>query len=406
VKNDIAKIFRLQAFWVRSVILRPKAIEVEIELKKKHRRCPRCGKQASYCHQAGKIRLVKHHLWGEKIVYLKGRKKRWQCSRCGKPFTERWPGLKQWSRKTETAEYQLLKLLKGKSFRQLQEENGISDHEARYLLAKVNAAPNWQEEGGQKQIRLGIDEHSFRGRNMVITITNLSQHRLKSILPDDQQKSLREWLRAIPENVRPKIKEVCIDLKELFLSVVSQELPLADIVADHFHVIQDANRRLDEARRLEREMQGRRRWLGKRWWFLMGRERLKADQKKLVDQLLERYPTLKEFYCYKEQLRTFYRSGSKAEAAVLLSRIILNMECSDDAAINQWARTLKHWRNYILNYFNHKTTNAFTEGAHNKIKMIKRMSFGFRNVQTYIRKMMIAFIPIAYLGGLIWHTVC
>lgn len=406
MKNDIAKIFQLQAFWVRSVILQPKAIEVEIELKKKYRRCPRCGKRASYRHQAGRIRLVKHHLWGEKIVYLKGRKDRWQCARCGKPFTEHWPGLKQWSRKTETAEYQLLNLLKGKSFRQLHKENGISDHEARYLLSKVDASPNWQEEKKKRTIRLGIDEHSFRGRNMVITITNLSQRRLKGILPDDQQKSLGEWLRAIPPNIKPKISEVCIDLRESFASILRQELPLAAIVADHFHIIQDANRRLDEARRLEQEMQGRRRFLGKRWWYLMGRERLTAEQRKVLDRLLEQYPALKEFYWNKEQLRVFYRSGSRAEAAVLLSRIILNMECSEDAAANQWARTLKHWRDYILNYFNHKTTNAYTEGAHNKIKMIKRMSFGFRNVQTYIRKMMLAFIPIAYLGGLIWHTLC
>lgn len=405
MKNDIANIFHLQAFWVRSVILLPNAIELEVELKKKHRCCPRCGKRASYRHQAGKIRSIKHHLWGEKIVYLKGRRDRWYCRRCGKPFTEQWPGLKQWSRKTETAEYQLLNLLKGKSFRQLQMENGISDHEARYLLSKVSTTPSWQEEKNKKHIRLGIDEHSFRGRNMVITVTNLSQHRLKSILPDDQQKSLREWLRAIPENIKPKIKEVCIDLKELFVTVVSQELPLVDIVADHFHVIQDANRRLDECRRLEQEMQ-RRRHLGKRWWFLMGRERLDVKHRVMLDQLLERYDSLKEFYYYKEQLRTFYKAKNREEATVLISRIILNMECSDDAAINQWGRTLKRWRKYILNYFNHRTTNAYTEGAHNKIKMIKRMSFGFRNVQTYIRKMMIAFVPIAYLGGLIWHTVC
>ena len=405
MKNDIAKIFHLQAFWICSVNLLQNAIEIEIELKKKHRCCPRCGKKATSRHQLGEIRSVKHHLWGEKIVYLKGRKDRWKCLSCGKPFTERWPGLKKWSRKTETAEYQLLKLLKGKSFRQLQMENGISDHEARYLLAKINTAPSWQEEKSKKYIRLGIDEHSFRGRNLVITVTNLSQRRLKSILPDDRQKSLREWLRAIPPNIKPKIKEVCIDLKELFLAVVSQELPLVDIVADHFHIIQDANRRLDEHRRLEQEMQRRKR-IGKRWWFLMGRERLDEKHRQQLDSLLNKYPGLKEFYWRKEDLRSFYRSKNREEAAVLISRIIINMECSDDAAINQWGRTLKRWRKYILNYFNHRTTNAFTEGAHNKIKMIKRMSFGFRNVQTYIRKMMIAFIPIAYLGGLIWHTFC
>lgn len=295
--------------------------------------------------------------------------------------------------------------MKGKSFRRLSEEDGVSDHEARYLLSKVDTAPAWQEEAKQKAVRLGIDEHSFRGRNLVITVTNLSQKRLKAILPDDRQKSIKAWLKAIPEEIKPKIREVCIDMKELFAAAVRQELPFADIVLDHFHVIQDANQRLDDARRLEQEMQGRRH-IGKRWWFLTARERLDGKHRAMLDQLLERYDSLKAFYYYKEQLRALYRSKNREAAAALLSRIILNMECSDDAAVNQWGRTLKHWRVYILNYFNSRTTNAFTEGAHNKIKMIKRMSFGFRNVQTYIRKMMIAFIPIAYLGGLIWHTVC
>jgi transposase len=405
MKNDISKMFNLQAFQISEVKVNQSNIGIKIRLKKKHCKCPRCGKRFRRLHQQGKERRIRHQLWGKTTIYLIGRKNRWECSKCKKPFTEVWPGLKKWSRKTEAAEYQILTLLKGKSFRQLSEEDGVSDHEARYLLAKVDTTPAWQEEAKQENIRLGLDEHSFRGRNLVITVTNLSQRRLKAILPDDRQMSIKMWLKAIPEEIKPKIKEVCIDMKELFAAAIRQELPLADIVLDHFHVIQDANQRLDDARRLEQEMQ-RRKHIGKRWWFLMARERLGAEHRLKLDQLLEQYDSLKEFYYYKEQLRKLYKSKNREDATVLISRIILNMECSNDAAINQWGRTLKHWRTYILNYFNHKTTNAFTEGAHNKIKMIKRMSFGFRNVQTYIRKMMIAFIPIAYLGGLIWHTVC
>lgn len=405
MKNDISKIFHLQAFWIRHIEITKENIEINVELKKKHRRCPHCGKRSGYCHQKGKIQRVKHHLWGRRLVYLKGRKNRWQCPKCNKPFTEAWPGVKKWSRKTEEAEYQILDLLKGKSFRQLAEENKISDHEARYFLAKVSTVTNWQEERKLKKIKLGVDEHSFRGRDLVITITNLSQRRLKAILPDDRQASLRQWFKVMPDPVKRKISEVCIDMRELFRSVLEQELPGARIVVDHFHVISDANRRLEEARRLEQRMRGRK-YIGKRWWFIKGREKLGDKEKKLLDALLKKYPELKAFYYFKEQLRLFYKAKNREEAFVLLSRIILNMECNDDAAINQWGRTIKRWRTYILNYFISKTTNAFTEGAHTKIKMIKRQSYGFRNVQVYIRKMMLAFIPISLLGGLIWHTFC
>jgi len=194
-------------------------------------------------------------------------------------------------------------------------------------------------------------------------------------------------------------------MREMFRRVLEQELPKSQIVVDHFHVIKDANHRLEIARRLEQEMQGRKR-IGKRWWFVKGREKLKDWDKQALDKLLEKYPELKAFYYFKEKLRLFYKSKSREEATTLLSRIILNMECNDDAAINQWGKTIKRWRTYILNYFISKTTNAYTEGAHTKIKMIKRLSFGFRNVQVYIRKMMLAFIPIGLLGGLVWHTFC
>jgi len=300
---------------------------------------------------------------------------------------------------------QILGLAKSKSFRQLQNEYGITDRETRYLLQKVDPTPKWKEERTDHQIRLGIDEHSFMGRDLVISITNLDRRRLKGILRDDKQKSLRDWINAIPDDIKPKIKEVCIDMKELFLTVIKSELPSALPVVDHFHVIRDANRRLADARGIERDAR-RNRDFGRCWWFLKGRERLKEETKIKLDSILDRYPSLKEFYTYKEQLRDLYKLKNREEAFAFLSRIILNMECSDDAAINQWGRTLKHWRPYILNYFHSRTTNAFTEGVNTKIKMIKRLSFGFRNIDVYIRKMMLAFIPLALLWALNYPIIC
>jgi len=51
----------------------------------------------------------------------------------------------------------------------------------------------------------------------------------------------------MPKPVKDRISEVCIDMRELFRSVLEQELPRAKIVIDHFHIIKDANSRLEEA---------------------------------------------------------------------------------------------------------------------------------------------------------------
>ncbi|MGM0495777.1 MAG: transposase, partial [Bacillota bacterium] len=59
--------------------------------------------------------------------------------------------------------------------------------------------------------------------------------------------------------------------------------------------------------------------------------------------------------------------------------------------------TLQKWKTPILNYFENKTTNGFTEGCHTKIKMIKRVSFGFRNIDNYIAKVTLAFLPLIWI---------
>ena len=44
------------------------------------------------------------------------------------------------------------------------------------------------------------------------------------------------------------------------------------------------------------------------------------------------------------------------------------------------AETLLEWNKEILNSFKYQYTNSSTEGKNNKIKVIKRIGFGFRNL--------------------------
>jgi len=79
----------------------------------------------------------------------------------------------------------------------------------------------------------------------------------------------------------------------------------------------------------------------------------------------------------RQALRSFYRLKRKNTAEQRLKDLIEIVFLSDDAAMVQWGRMLKRWSPYILNYFDNRTTNAYTEGIHTKIKMIKRISLDF-----------------------------
>jgi len=94
-----------------------------------------------------------------------------------------------------------------------------------------------------------------------------------------------------------------------------------------------------------------------------------------------------------EKIRELYRQPGRAEATRLLENIIFNLKSADDGELIRWGNTLKHWREPILNHFDNHTTNGYTEGCNTKIKMLKRISYGLKNVDVYWRKMLLGFVP-------------
>lgn len=91
------------------------------------------------------------------------------------------------------------------------------------------------------------------------------------------------------------------------------------------------------------------------------------------------------------------RTGGNKEGEKILDMVIASMKVSDVGEMLCWRNMLRRWKEPILNYFDNRTTNAFTEGVHTKIKKIKRVSYGFRNVDVYVRKVVLSFIQTTLL---------
>ena len=217
----------------------------------------------------------------------------------------------------------------------------------------------------------GIDEHSFRHQELVYTVTEVKKRKVLGILRDDRIATLKKFLSKIPDD---KVKEVCIDMRESLRKAAEAVFPEARVVVDHFHMVADSNKRMDEARKIEQDVHRKRKVTIPKKIFLIGRERLSEEKKQRVDELLDRYPGLKGFYWAKEKIRELYRQENRQGATKLLDNIIFNLKLADDAELIRWGNTLKRWREPILNHFDNHTTNAFTEGCHTKIKMLKRIS--------------------------------
>jgi transposase len=58
----------------------------------------------------------------------------------------------------------------------------------------------------------------------------------------------------------------------------------------------------------------------------------------------------------------------------------------------EFGKTLANWAYRITNYFHQRTTSGIIEGINNKIKLIKRRAFGFRNFEYFRIRVMAVFV--------------
>jgi len=67
-------------------------------------------------------------------------------------------------------------------------------------------------------------------------------------------------------------------MKDGLRKAVEAVFPLARVVVDPFHVIADSNKRMDEARRIEQDVQRKRQVQIPKKIFLVGREKLTEER--------------------------------------------------------------------------------------------------------------------------------
>ena len=365
--------------------------------------CPVCGASSNKIHQQSQ-RMIKHGVFNYFKITLRLTVRRFNCKSCGRIFTEKFPGIDR-RRASANLMTQAMDWLRQNSFNFVGKQFKLSPGTlSRYLVKMAETVKtDWST---AKVTKLGIDEHSFRGKYLVLTITDLSNKKLLAVLYSDSQAELERFLLKIPEEYRKNINEICTDLRQSYRTVIEKLLPWAMLTADRFHVESLARRALDEIRTVVQDKaKGSRVNLKKLLWtnesMLDAHEKIKLE---LAFEKYRYYPVLRQAWIIKEQIVKMYWSSSAAEAEKKFNHIMMLLETNDRSHyLTVLHATLKKWKRQILNYFKNKTTNGFTEGCHTKIKMIKRVSFGFRNLDNYIAKVTLAFLPLIWI--LNYHTI-
>ena len=167
--------------------------------------------------------------------------------------------------------------------------------------------------------------------------------------------------------------------------------PNAKIVADRYHWVRQIHWALDKVRKkTQKTLSDWWRKYFKRNRFLLYKklETLNSEQRLIVLNMVERNTDLYNVWQLKEMFYEFKDCKKARYARKLLLKFILAAERLELSEFKECLSAMHNWATPILNSFQHKYTNAFTEGSNNTIKVLKRISYGYRRFDRFKKKIL------------------
>jgi transposase len=268
--------------------------------------------------------------------------------------------------------------------------------------------------------RLSIDETSLSHGELYTIVTNKAAKGKKgaivAIIAGTKAETVIEVLQRIPEKHRKKVTEITLDMAGNMSLIARRCFRSAMQVTDRFHVQKLAPEALQEMRIKYRweamDIENDAADLAKKAKLsfraevlpngdtlkqLLARSRYvlykrpnnwSEQQKERADLLFERYPKLKQAYNLSMNLSNiFEHTTDKLYGLARLAKWHEAVRQSGFKAFNTISRSIQHHYETILNYFDHRSTNASAESFNAKIKAFRSQFRGVKNIEFFLYRL-------------------
>jgi transposase len=363
-------------------------IRVEVMATTTRATCPHCHKQCVKIHDT-RPRKKRDCALREHRVELIVLKRRFRCLRCRKAFTEPDTAC-GWRRKTTA---------------RLREEIGkqACTQPISHVATTAGVGPRFVQECfhtvALQQLKgkglnlddqqpldtpefLGIDEYARRKGHCYDTI--LCDLVARQVLEVSAGRKQEEVITLLERLRQPDaVKAVSMDMSASYRPAVQLCLPKAQIVVDHFHVIQHVMKGFKKVlQSWAHKKEGKPLLEGKQFLFLRAQEDLTEQQAQERTHIGAHLPVLELAWQLKEELRTWYATSTVTTAATKLDAWMEKVHTFAPEPLRKTLSAFKNWRHEILAFFQFLPTrlsNGFVEGKNNRTKAIMRQGYGYRN---------------------------
>jgi transposase len=377
----------LKCYQLERTEYREGAVYYHVSRKKKERQCAHCRARWFHLVMNGTFRREFHALpvgRRKQFIVLHGHFQ--QCRCCGRTLKEPIDFAEGKRRRLKSFDRFVIDLCRIAPIKHVACFLGVGWDMIKAIF-KGHLALRLQRRKLNKVRYIAVDEFAIRrGHHYMTLVIDLEAGTVLYAHEGRDAVALILFLEELKRK-KAKLRAVAMDMWPAYLQAVKHVFPHVDVVHDPYHVVAIVNRAIDETRRdLYRQLAGQERQVlkGSRFLLLRGMENLEPRSLERLMELMEINEPLYQAYLLKEDLRMFWNLPNAEMAQTFLKSWIDQARTLGLKHFVKLADTLEKHLAGLLTYFQHRISTGPLEGLNNKIKVLKRQAYGFRD-QTYFK---------------------
>lgn len=233
----------------------------------------------------------------------------------------------------------------------------------------------------------------------IVFATNLVCYKESKVLANAMgrdSKALRSCLKTLTEPQRLSIHFFAVDMHDPFISVIKKMCPNAEIAVDRYHLAEKINECFDKVRKHEFQLARQRKDLfqegmlspHRRFVLVEKDKKLSSRDQKMLEQLKELNTNILNAMILVEHFHVILDKKEVSEFRKALTLWYRLVRESRLKPFKDFAKTLRKYRVNIEAYVKSRLTTAVSEGLNNKIKVLKRMAYGYKNPESFLNKIL------------------
>ena len=243
---------------------------------------------------------------------------------------------------------------------------------------------------------LAVDEISIRrGHSHMTVVLDYLTGRVIWMGRARKADTLMKFFDGMTQEQKEHLQAIVMDMWDPFIKAVQDRVPHVKIVFDLFHVVKEFNKVIDRVRidEYNKASESDKEVIkGSKYLLLKNPDNIKKlEDKEHLKRLLKLNETISEVMILKDKLKLIWGCESREEAKGHINEWCELATAVLHPSVHTFVNRIRRYEYGIINHCDYPIHTSILEGVNNKIKVIKRKSYGFHDERYFSLKVIQAF---------------